>query len=179
MQCPELGDGLVRLDAFTPADVAAHLANEDDEIARRFGWWPKRSTPETVRAAIARWIDAWERNGEVRAFAVRVDGTLVGQAELRLQTDAIAHASYSIGLAARRQGYASRALRLMSLWAFRTLGLARIELYIELDNAASRGVACAAGFAEEGVLRDRLAIAGVRRDAVLYAKLAGYDQPAQ
>ncbi len=169
----------MRLDSFTHADVAAHLANEDEEIARRFGWWPKRSSPETARAAISRWIDAWERNGEVRAFAVRANGVLVGQSELRLQTDAIAHASYSIAAAERRKGYASRALRLMSHWAFQALSIARIELYVELDNAASRGVARAAGFIEEGILRERLPFGAERRDAVLYAKLAAYDQPAQ
>jgi hypothetical protein len=28
-------------------------AGEDEETARRFGWWPARSTEETVRAAYA------------------------------------------------------------------------------------------------------------------------------
>ncbi len=108
MQCPELSDGVVRLDAFMPADAAAHAANEDEETARRFGW-SQRPTLDTARAAITRWTDAWERNGEVRALAIRVHGELVGQCELRLQTDAIAHASYWIAPHARRRGYATRA----------------------------------------------------------------------
>lgn len=57
------------------------------------------------------------------------------------------------------------------------LGLARIELYIEPDNAASRGVARRAGYLEEGVLRDRLQIGDARRDAVLYARLPHHRPP--
>jgi hypothetical protein len=30
--------------AHTDEDAAARVADEDEETARRFGWWPKRST---------------------------------------------------------------------------------------------------------------------------------------
>jgi len=173
MLSPALTDGVVRLDGFTLDDVAAHLANEDEEIGRRFGWWPRRSSPETVRAAICRWTDAWVTGGAVRAFAVRqvASGKLVGHCELRVYGDDIAHASYSTAAPFRRRGYAARALRLAAAWAFDELAIARLELYVEPDNIGSRAVARAAGFVEEGVLRSRLKISDVRRDAVLYAKL--------
>jgi RimJ/RimL family protein N-acetyltransferase len=172
MQSPALTDGVVRLDGFTLDDVPAHLANEDDEIVRRFGW-PRRSTPETVRAAICRWTDAWATGAAVRAFAVRevAGGQLVGHCELRVYADDIAHGSYSTAAPFRRRGYAARALRLASEWAFAELAIARLELYVEPDNIGSRAVARAAGFVEEAVLRSRLKIDSARRDAVLYAKL--------
>lgn len=174
MPAPTLTDGVVHLGEFGPDDVDAHLANEDEEMARRFGWWPKRSTAHDVRAAFERWAESWAYGGPIRVFAVRhvATATLVGSCELRLEEDQVARASYSVGRHARRHGFASRALRLATQWAFDCLGVARIELYIEPDNVASRGVARRCGFVEEGVLRGRLRIGDVRRDALLYARLA-------
>jgi RimJ/RimL family protein N-acetyltransferase len=174
MPAPALTDGVVQLDEFGPCDVDAHLANEDEEMARRFGWWPNRSTAHDVRAAFDRWAESWASGGPIRAFAVRevATPTLVGSCELRLEEDHIARASYSVGPGARRRGFASRALQLAVQWAFDGLGLARIELYIEIDNVASRGVARRCGFVEEGLLRGRLRVGDARRDALLYARLA-------
>ena len=50
MTAPTLTDGVVTLDEFGPGDVDAHLANEDEEMARRFGWWPQRGGPAACRA---------------------------------------------------------------------------------------------------------------------------------
>lgn len=174
MPVPTLTDGVVQLDAFGPGDVEAHLANEDEEMARRFGWWPNRSTADNARAAFDRWAESWASGGPIRAFAVRDVATaaLVGSCELRLEDDQIARASYSVGPHARRRGFASRALQLATRWAFDCAGVARIELYIELDNAASRGVARRCGFLEEGVLRGRFRNGDTRRDALLCARLA-------
>jgi RimJ/RimL family protein N-acetyltransferase len=174
MPAPTLTDGVVQLDEFGAGDVDAHLANEDEEMARRFGWWPKRSTAENARAAFGRWAESWASGGPVRAFAVRevATATLVGSCELRLEDDQIARASYSIGPHGRRRGFASRTLLLVTRWAFDCLDIARVELYIEPDNMASRGVARRCGFREEGVLRGRIRIGDSRRDALLYARLA-------
>ena len=38
---PSLTDGVIVLNGHTDDDVAAHLAGEDDETARWFGWWPQ------------------------------------------------------------------------------------------------------------------------------------------
>lgn len=60
------GDRIV-LNAHTDHEAPAHAAGEDEETARRFGWWSAYSTEETVRAAYANWQD----DGPVRAFAAR------------------------------------------------------------------------------------------------------------
>ncbi len=52
---PVLSDGTVALDAFQLAQAESHLAGEDDELARRFGWFPRRSTLAGVCESIARW----------------------------------------------------------------------------------------------------------------------------
>ena len=71
MPAPTLTDGVVQLDQFGAGDVDGHLANEDEEMARRFGWWPKRSTADNVRAAFDDWAESWASGGAIRAFAVR------------------------------------------------------------------------------------------------------------
>jgi RimJ/RimL family protein N-acetyltransferase len=167
----ELTDSVVVLNAFTPGDVSAHLAGEDEEHARRFGWWPQRSTDESVRNAIERWERDWAMSGRTRAFAIRVDGVLVGGCELRLRDDNIVETSYWVHPEFRGRGFATRALRLATDFAFRQLQVERAEVYVEADNEASRAVAANAGYREEGVLRARQTIAGRRRDMVLYALL--------
>jgi hypothetical protein len=84
------------LDQHSLADADAHLAGEDEEQARRFGWYP----------AVSR---------------------------------------------------------------------ARIEIYVEPDNLASRTAARRAGFTEEGVLRERGQFGNERRDLVLYSRLRSDD----
>jgi RimJ/RimL family protein N-acetyltransferase len=93
---PELrNDGIV-LNAHNDNEVAAHAAGEDEETARRFGWWPKRSTEETVRAAYANWAMNWQDDGPVRAFAARDPGSgaLVGGCEHRIGPDGTGEVAY-------------------------------------------------------------------------------------
>jgi RimJ/RimL family protein N-acetyltransferase len=143
-------------------------------MARRFGYWPNRSTADNVRTAIERWTDDWKHGGTTRVFAVRDAATLelVGHCELRLKPDRIAHASYSTHAHARGRGFASRALVLATTWAIRELDVARFELYIEPDNLASRRVAVRAGFREHELLRSHLPMGDEFRDAIVYVKLA-------
>ena len=156
MTAPTLTDGVVVLDGFSPADVAAHLAGEDDEQARRFGWWPRRSTGETVRATIERRIAEWAEGRARRAFAVRdaATGELVGGCELRVLQPGFAEASYWTFPAYRGRGFASRALELACRFAAAELGVDRVELLIEPDNEASLRVARRAGFLPIGTKVD-------------------------
>ena len=139
-----LTDGVIVLDRFKPDDVDAHVAGEDEEHARRFGWYPNRSTAETARAAFARW-DEDKRMAEI---------------------------SYWTFPTHRGRGLAARAVRLACSYAFAELRVERIEAYIEPDNVASRRVVEAAGFLEEGLVREReLTARGERRDMALYGLL--------
>ena len=70
----QVDDGTVVLDAFQPEDADSHLAGEDEEQARRFGWFPRRSTLARVRATIDRWHDHWLTQGLGRCFRTAPDG---------------------------------------------------------------------------------------------------------
>lgn len=170
---PRLSDGVIALDRHTLADADAHLAGEDEEQARRFGWYPARSTPETVRRAIVRWQREWATGSPTRVFAIREPetGELAGGCEVRVRDNGLAEMSYWVFPPFRGRRYASRAVILACDWAFAELGVERMEIYVEPDNAASRSVALLAGFTEEGLLRARGRFGDERRDLVLYSRL--------
>jgi RimJ/RimL family protein N-acetyltransferase len=176
---PRLSDGVIALDRHTLADADAHLAGEDEEQARRFGWYPARSTPETVRRAIVKWQREWATGSPTRVFAIREleTGALAGGCEVRLRDNALAEMSYWVFPAFRGRRYASRAVILACGWAFAELGVERMEIYVEPDNAASRSVALLAGFTEEGLLRARGRFGDERRDLVLYSRLPSDGTP--
>lgn len=125
------------------------------------------STEQTVRHAIRR----WQREGRVRGWAVRAGGVLVGGCEIRLRDDCIAELSYWTLAPHRGQGYATRAVGLVSRHAFAEMAIARIELYIEPDHAASLAIARTAGFTSEGTLRRRAVLLGRRHDVELWSRL--------
>jgi GrpB-like predicted nucleotidyltransferase (UPF0157 family)/L-amino acid N-acyltransferase YncA len=170
---PRLNDAVVLLNGFRAADASPHLEGEDDETARRFGWWPERSTTETVATAIRRWQHQWVVGGDTRTFAAREvgGGDLVGGCEIRLGSAGVAEISWWTLAARRGQGFATRAARLARDFAFDHLGVERLEARIEPDNFASQAVAQRSGFVEEGVMRRSGADGAGRHDLVLYAVL--------
>jgi RimJ/RimL family protein N-acetyltransferase len=80
--------------------------------------------------------------------------------------------------AAREQGLAVTAARMLSSWGFEQMALARIELAILPDNTASHHVALRLGATREGVRPDSHEAAGRTWDMVIYA-LHGPPLPAQ
>jgi RimJ/RimL family protein N-acetyltransferase len=150
---PTLSDGVITLNAYADDDFAAHLAGEDEETARRFGWWPQRSTEARVRDAIDLWTREWAIGGPTRTFATRevASERLVGGCELRLRPDGSAHVSYWTGRSMRRHGYATRALRLLCQYAT-SIGVTRLECHVAEDNLASRRVSEKVGFSLTGSL---------------------------
>lgn len=130
--------------------MGAHLSGEDEEQARRFGWWPKRSGEEQFRAMLREDVEAWRTGGSRRKLAVRVDGELVGGCEIRVGEAGAAEISYWTFPVYRGRGYAARAIGLLCGWAFTSLGVQKIEAHVEPDNAASRAAAARAGFEETG-----------------------------
>ncbi|MBA3364611.1 MAG: GNAT family N-acetyltransferase [Actinobacteria bacterium] len=165
------GDGLV-LRAFTPADapnIAA--ACRDADIARFIPLIPSPYTEEDARQYVDM-VSSWDA-GERRAFAIADDesGELLGSIDVRLGE--IGSIGYWVAPAARGQGVATRALRLVSRWAVREQGVERLELTTHPENIASQRVAEKAGFQREGVLRAHTRFSDGRRDSVMFSLLPG------
>lgn len=152
---PELRSQRILLNAHTDEDAAAHMAGEDEETARRFGWWPERSTEQGVRAAYADWARNWQDNSPNRTFAARDpdSGALLGGCELRIRPDDTAEVSYWTHAGQRGQGHARNALALLADYAA-SIGITRLEAHIAPDNHASRRVAESAGFTQAGLVTD-------------------------
>jgi len=175
IDAPILSDGVVVLGVHELDDAPLMVAGEDEEMARRFGWFPRRSSLEDAMSAILRWRESWRQGGEERAFAVRVAERLVGQCELRRGEQGRANVSWSIFAADRRRGYGVRAVKLVADWALAQGFAERLEAYVAPDNQASLRLAKSAGFREEGRLRAWARGAAGREDMILLARIAGDD----
>jgi ribosomal-protein-alanine N-acetyltransferase len=161
----------LRTDADNPAIVAAC---RDPDIARF-----TRVPDDYDEATAAEWAAESKRMrdaGEgLHLIVADADGDeLLGSIGLRMSGDeGRCDAGYWLAPWARGRGVMTRALRLLSRWAFENLPVERIEVTIEPENSASRTVAERAGYTFEGVLRSYLEIKGSRRDAAMYSLLRG------
>ena len=149
-----------------------------DPLVQRFSWTQARPyTVEDARAYLER-IEAGRRAGRELEFAVTEPGdeeAVLGCVSI-FDLDAVnaaAATGYWLAARGRGRGAATHAVRLLTRWAFATLGLQRIQLTCGPDNAASQAVAERCGFTREGVLRSHMAFKGGRRDTVVYGLLAG------
>lgn len=105
-------------------------------------------------------------------FAITTDaGDFLGGCGLD-QLDALnqrANLGYWVRSSAAGRGVATAAVRLLRDWGFAHTDLARLEVLIAVENAASLRVAEKAGAHFEGRLRDRLVVHGTRHDAAMYS----------
>ncbi len=171
---PPLGQGSIALRPWQDADLETMAAICSDPDVARFTRVPDPYSEADARA----WIDAQPGRleaGEGLALAIAGGGGApVGSVGLRIDPSdrEIAEAGYMVAPAARGRGVATTALRLVSCWGLRDLGLARVHLTTHVENAASQGVAERAGFRREGVLRSWEELRGERVDLVMYSLVA-------
>ncbi|NDZ63853.1 GNAT family N-acetyltransferase [Streptomyces cyaneofuscatus] len=71
----------------------------------------------------------------------------------------------------RGQGVTRAALRTVTGWALRDLGIPRLQLFIEPWNAASARIAVDVGYRHEGLLRGWQQVGDERRDMAVYGLL--------
>lgn len=116
-----------QVDRWTPL-----RAPFDEAAARAYLDQARQRRADDQRMQLAITTDGAAPLGEILLFRT---GT-VGEAEL----------AYAIGAAHRRQGLASRAVRLMISYAYDVLALTRLLLRIAEDNLASAAVARGCGF---------------------------------
>ncbi|MFF4280481.1 GNAT family N-acetyltransferase [Streptomyces kronopolitis] len=168
---------------FEPSDApAVHAACQEPDIPR----WTSVPSPYGVEDA-ERFVgtvvpEGW-RDDTTYNFAVvsRADGSLVGAMGLvrlaRLRTpERQAELGYWTAREHRGRGYTVEAARAVLRWAFRDLGVERMEWHAEAGNEGSRAVARRLGFHMEGTLRAQLVREGIRRD-VWIGSLLPSDPP--
>lgn len=156
---------------FEPSDASAvHAACQEPDIPR----WTSVPSPYGVEDAeqfVGTVVPEGWRDDTTYNFAVvsRADGSLVGAMGLvrlaRLHTpERQAELGYWTAREHRGRGYTVEAARALLRWAFRDLGVERMEWHAEAGNDGSRAVARSLGFHVEGTLRAQLVREGIRRD---------------
>ncbi len=151
-------------------------------------WEPTWPADDLSRAAFRRRLIAYARDREAGAaypfFVFRnSDDTLTGGITLSNVRRGVAQMGsigYWCGRPFARQGLTLAAVRAIGDFAFRTLGLHRLEAACIPDNRPSRELLAKAGFAEEGYAQAYLKINGVWRDHVLFGLISpapGADGP--
>jgi ribosomal-protein-alanine N-acetyltransferase len=81
-----------------------------------------------------------------------------------------AHIGYWIDQRFASRGYTTRAVKLLTKFAFQTLKLHRIEINLRPENEASKKVAIKAGYVLEGARNNYLHIAGDWRNHITFVK---------
>jgi RimJ/RimL family protein N-acetyltransferase len=84
-----------------------------------------------------------------------------------------AEIGYIVAREARGRGIATRALGLVTDYALGEVGLERVQLLIDVENAPSVRVAERCGYLREGVARSLYVKPGRRADMVVYSRLPG------
>ncbi|MEU0301184.1 GNAT family N-acetyltransferase [Streptomyces sp. NPDC006175] len=157
---------------WRPEDAPAVLrAFAPEEMARQAG------RPVTTTAEALDWIAARESEraaGSAYTWAVVREGVPLGSVAVA----AVNHVhdtgwvSYWTVETARGRGIALAGVRALACWAFGELGLHRLELGHRTNNPASCTVALRAGFAPEGIDRQKLRYGDTRYDVERHARLA-------
>lgn len=171
---PPLTDGVIGLEPLTRLHLEhlEALGREPDVGAHTYVPQPFGSD-DAVRW-LARYLGGW-RDGTSAGFAVtdERDRSFAGFCAL-VHIDAEgeqAEIGYITKAAARGRGVAVRAVKLVSAWAFETLGLKRLELRVDDHNPASMKVAERAGFEWEGLMRSIYFKQGLRENLHVYSRL--------
>jgi ribosomal-protein-alanine N-acetyltransferase len=173
---PRLEGERVRLRPPRAGDYEAW--RELREVSRDFlqPWEPTWPADDLTRAAFRRRLTAYARDREVGAaypFLVfrEPDEVLTGGITLSNVRRGVAQmgsVGYWCGKPFTRNGYTLAAVKALTTFAFRSLGLHRLEAACIDKNQPSRRLLGQAGFAEEGFAKAYLKINGVWRDHVLF-----------
>jgi RimJ/RimL family protein N-acetyltransferase len=170
-----LNDGPTALRPWRDTDLdALVVACQDPEIPR----WTRVPSPYTEREGRLHLMQRYDaiHAGTLAPFAIVGSDPAVGLlgsiSLMRVDWQhSRAEVGYWLALPARGRGHATRAVQLISDWAFASLGLERIELLAATGNAPSQRVAERAGFTREAVLRSYMPSDDGRRDMVAFGLL--------
>lgn len=145
-------------------------------------WEPTWPADDLSRAAFRRRLLAYARDREAGVaypfFVFRAsDEALTGGITLSNVRRGVAQMGaigYWCGRPFARQGLTLAAVNAVSEFAFRTLGLHRLEAACIPENRPSRDLLAKAGFVEEGFAKAYLKINGAWRDHVLFGRVSPY-----
>ncbi|HET6201326.1 MAG TPA: GNAT family N-acetyltransferase [Planctomycetota bacterium] len=165
------GEGVV-LREVEPADLPLLRRWRNDPASRRWFFDPRPVTEEAHEA----WYNGYLRAEDEVLFVIEGEGRPIGTIGLvgidrRRGTAELGRMLIGEG-SARGKGFGKASVRLLLRYAFGPVGLSRVFLEVQEDNARAIGVYEACGFRREGVLRESYEDErGLRRNKLLLAIL--------
>jgi RimJ/RimL family protein N-acetyltransferase len=172
-----LVEGPTALRPWRDSDLTAVVAACQDEEIPRWTRVPRNFGETDARAFLLNRHDAVSADASAPFAIVAVgENRLLGSVSLmRFDWEhARGEVGYWLAADARGLGHATRAVRLICEWGFRSLGLERIDLLAATGNLSSRSVAERAGFTREATLRSHMVSTdGERLDMIAFGRLAG------
>jgi RimJ/RimL family protein N-acetyltransferase len=161
-----LSDGAVEIRQFESQDLPAlyqATAESINQLCTWMNWCTPNYSIDDCRRFLADATTAWELGSEFN-FAIidREHNLLHGSIALNRidRTNDSANVGYWVRRTQAGRGIASRALRLVSRFAFGGLALERLEILVPEGNVASRRVAEKAGAIPDGNLGRELLLHG-------------------
>ncbi|MFC3993873.1 GNAT family N-acetyltransferase [Actinoplanes siamensis] len=123
----------------------------------------------------------WCARGEIFAGVERASGRLACHVTLfgADWSSKVTEIHYWTAVWARGRGFAAEAARAAGRWAVSELGFARVSLLSDMRNVGSLGVARAAGFRFEGVLRNASWTRSGRGDLASFSLIPQDLEPGQ
>ena len=150
------------------ADLPDALSAEGDLKSRFATPMPRADADEIVAT-----FERYRLMGEMLHLAIadRASDQYLGEVMLMATDEGVAEIGCGLNPLARGRGIATEAIVEVATWALMTLGLARVEAYVAVENEAGLRLAANAGFHLEGRLRSAVVIEGVRHDAAIFSMI--------
>lgn len=151
-------DGVVTVRPAVPADWPVLLAEVNNEASRQWSLFD-RPMPEAAAVGMAgrAGLDRLVSGQYLLLICDAATGAGAGTLGLRRSgPPGVVATGYGVLPEFRGRGFTTRALRLLTDWAFSQAGIDRLELGCKVGNVASARAALSAGFTEEGRRAGRL-----------------------
>jgi RimJ/RimL family protein N-acetyltransferase len=170
---PPLADDTITLEPLAQRHVPVFRELVQDADIRRFTMVPNRPDRNFAANWVARYERGWGEGSRAGFAILDADGEVIGFAGIfgLDEPGAEGEIGYLVAAEARGRGIAGRSVALLTRWGFEELGLQRIELRIDTENAASARVAERAGYRLDGVLRSKHFKEGLRTDLGVWSRL--------
>ena len=164
------GPGFV-LRPFAASDFEAARELEQDPAAAR--WVPP--LPAGDGTGVVEFYERCRLDGALLHLVIAdpTSGAYLGETMLAVGEHGVGEVGCCIVPAVRGQGIATGTLRALTGWAFDSLGLGRVQVFVGTENTAAMRLAEASGFRREGTLRGYWEEDGRRLDVVSLARLPG------
>ncbi|WP_331748508.1 GNAT family N-acetyltransferase (plasmid) [Streptomyces sp. NBC_00984] len=166
------------LEPWHAQEFLAHIDRARPYVDPWIPWATFSTDLASATAVLRRYADK-QAEDTARIYGIWLDGTLVGGVMFTRFDSAsgVCEIGCWLEAAGEGRGLVTRACRALIDWAFAERGMHRVEWWVAAGNTRSIEIARRLGMTHDGVLRQRSAYRGVRRDSEVWSVLSGEWPP--